>query len=289
MGAKKRATQSTTLKYLAIAAALGTAGYLISEKDPLTPEAKQERYIVFQKEGFYTAFAGLPTGKIKITNVRVPMVEYAHYKTTELPTLQRKLDEIKQRYGKTILAAEAVTRVPFDLIVAMMFIESAGVEKAVSRAGAVGLMQILPDTATFIIAMENIKKRLSDYEKDWIREHLGRRLDEGILKMRDLGTPVKNSLGILANRFVSKEDLFDPDLNILVGAIYLGILLDESREADGSYRLDKLVVRYNMGYYAMGKGKKMAGAPNEVVTRMPGEPQAYIKKLVGKNGLLTLV
>ncbi|WP_299760885.1 transglycosylase SLT domain-containing protein [uncultured Pontibacter sp.] len=286
---KPKSNQNQTgLKVLLGAGALLALYAALTPKDPLTPAAKAERYIMFQKG----TMAGLPTGKIKITNLRVPMVDYTYYQSHQLPNVHAALDDIKRTYGKTIQAVEAVTHVPFDLIVAMIFIESGGNPNAVSGANAVGLMQLLPDTAVFTVALENIKKRLSNYEKDWLRETLGNRLDSGILKMRDLGTEVKYG-GIIKNRFITKSDLFDPKLNILIGSIFLGILLDEHKEADGGYRLDKVVVRYNMGYNAMKKGALMTGSPNQVVARLDdqrkAEPSAYIKKLVGKNGLLTLV
>ncbi|WP_202621865.1 transglycosylase SLT domain-containing protein [Pontibacter russatus] len=282
----------------------GAAGLLLllfsRQADPLTPSAKENRVIEFtsayalHNTGYtrYSNMAGLgdtEPKKLKISTVPIPMVEQAHYQSHMLPTIQRQLDEIDSKYGKTMFAVQGVTRVPYDLLKTIMYIESGGNPQAVSGAGAVGLMQLLPDTATMVIALENIKKRLSDYEKDWLRETLGRRLDEGILKMRDLGSPVANKLGITKNRFVSKSDLFHAEFNILCGALFLGILLDESLEPSGLYRVDKVVVRYNMGYFSMKKGREMVGTAAQLVDRLPSEPAAYIRKLVGKNGLLTLV
>lgn len=228
-----------------------------------------------------------PKTKYKISTIPIPMVDYAHYSSHELPQIQDRLSEIEAKYGNIMLAAQGVTKVPYDLILTMIYIESAGNPRAVSHAGAVGLMQLIPDTAVFVVAMENIKKRLSIYEQEWLRETIGSRLD-CILKMPNLGTEVV-CRGIRGNKFITQEDLFDPSFNILCGAIFLGILLDEAKDANGLYRIDKVVVRYNMGYNAMSKGKKLVGSPNQMVAKLSSEPAAYVKKLVGKNGLLTLV
>lgn len=298
-GRKAALSNGELAKWLLAGGALAALAYATQDADPLTAAAKESRAIQFVSayalndtgHNRYSNMAGLGEAgnkKLKISTVPVPMVDHAHYTATMLPMIHKQLEAIDARYGDTIFAVQGVTRVPYDLIKAIMYIESGGDPKAVSHAGAVGLMQLLPDTATMVVAMENIKQRLSDFEKDWIRETLGRRLDEGILMMRDLGTPV-NALGIAKNKFVVKDDLFKPEFNILLGALFLGILLDESKEATGLYRVDKVVVRYNMGYFAMKKGRAMVGSPNQLVAMLPKEPASYVKKLVGKNGLLTLV
>jgi hypothetical protein len=58
------------------------------------------------------------------------------------------LRRLGQRYGPTVSAATRGTRVPPALVLAVMAVESAGRSDAVSRAGAAGLMQLMPATAT---------------------------------------------------------------------------------------------------------------------------------------------
>jgi Transglycosylase SLT domain len=62
------------------------------------------------------------------------------------PRLQH-LQEVSEQYGKDILRATLDTNVSPALVLAVIGIESAGKSDAVSHAGAVGLMQLIPATA----------------------------------------------------------------------------------------------------------------------------------------------
>lgn len=62
------------------------------------------------------------------------------------PRLQH-MQEVADKYGKDILRATLDTRVSPALVLAVIGIESAGQADAVSHAGAVGLMQLIPATA----------------------------------------------------------------------------------------------------------------------------------------------
>lgn len=62
------------------------------------------------------------------------------------PRLQR-MQEVADQYGKDILRATLDTNVSPALVLAVIGIESAGQPDAVSSAGAVGLMQLIPATA----------------------------------------------------------------------------------------------------------------------------------------------
>lgn len=62
------------------------------------------------------------------------------------PRLQH-MQDVADEYGKDILRATLDTRVSPALVLAVIGIESAGRSDAVSSAGAVGLMQLIPATA----------------------------------------------------------------------------------------------------------------------------------------------
>ena len=62
------------------------------------------------------------------------------------PRLQH-MQDMADEYGKDILRATLDTNVSPALVLAVIGIESAGRSDAVSSAGAVGLMQLIPDTA----------------------------------------------------------------------------------------------------------------------------------------------
>ncbi|HEX9857674.1 MAG TPA: lytic transglycosylase domain-containing protein, partial [Paracoccaceae bacterium] len=68
-------------------------------------------------------------------------------KAVAAPRLQH-MQEIAQSYGKDILTATLGTEVSPALVLAVIGIESAGRADAVSSAGAQGLMQLIPATAT---------------------------------------------------------------------------------------------------------------------------------------------
>jgi len=57
------------------------------------------------------------------------------------------LQDIAQRHGQDILAATIGTEVSPALVLAVISTESGGRAEAVSKAGAVGLMQLIPATA----------------------------------------------------------------------------------------------------------------------------------------------
>ena len=61
--------------------------------------------------------------------------------------VQERLRQIYRRYRAEIDEAAAATGLPPELIVAVIYHESGGNPRAVSRAGARGLMQLMPRTA----------------------------------------------------------------------------------------------------------------------------------------------
>lgn len=67
--------------------------------------------------------------------------------TVRAPRLQQ-MQDIASRYGKHILAATIDTNVSPALVLAVIGVESAGRVDAVSTAGATGLMQLIPATAS---------------------------------------------------------------------------------------------------------------------------------------------
>lgn len=81
---------------------------------------------------FELALASLSQGPDG-TSVRAPRMQH--------------MQEVADKYGKDILRATLDTNVSPALVLAVIGIESAGQADAVSHAGAVGLMQLIPATA----------------------------------------------------------------------------------------------------------------------------------------------
>lgn len=92
------------------------------------------------------------------------------------PRLQL-MQDIAQAQGISILTASIDTNVSPALILAVIAVESAGQVDIVSSAGAQGLMQLMPDTATrfgvddALVAQQNIQGGIKYL--DWLMEEFG--------------------------------------------------------------------------------------------------------------------
>lgn len=217
-------------------------------------------------------------------NVQIPSIQKAFYPDKDRSAIKKKIAEIYAKYKSEIDIVSKCTNVPINLILSFIFIESGGDPNAKSGAGAIGLMQLIPSSANDILIIERQKNRLTEMEKKILTEKLGDRFTQGIMKMPYLGASISFK-GVSTSSFVTKEDLYNPLFNILCGSIYLGLLLDEHTEG-GTVRLDKVVIRYNKGYFADSKGKNLIGSIANVISSAPTESKAYVLKLVGLNGTL---
>jgi soluble lytic murein transglycosylase-like protein len=214
-------------------------------------------------------------------NVPIPMTSTAFYSVDKTPQIKSALASIAKRYMNAIRLAEQLTKVPGAIILAVIFAESAGDKKIVSSAGAIGLMQLKTQTAHDTLVQENNFKRLSAAEKNILKKQLGKRLD-AIFAQKYLGQKLKVN-NYTAN-VVTKEDLLNPEFNILVGSIYLGLLIDQHEEK-GTLRLDKVILRYNQGYFYKPKGNTVTETLKSAKKRSE-EAYTYVLKVVGKNGIL---
>lgn len=215
-----------------------------------------------------------------MASIKIPMTDLAFYRKEETPLVKKKLDTIYNNYGNFIANSSKLCNVPEDVIHSFIFIESAGNPKAVSKAGAIGLMQLKPESASDMIHLENKSGNLSEQEKVLARKFLGSRLD-CILKMKYMGhkLPCNQNKGYS----VTKEDLLKPEFNIFCGTLYLSVLMRLHTE-NGIIRLDKVVVRYNRGYFS-----KPDGSLEQLLKKSPKETRDYITKLVGKYSPLDIL
>ncbi len=213
--------------------------------------------------------------------VPIPMTERVFYPVASLAQNKAKLELIGKKWFKEIRQAEYLTKVPGALILSIIFTESAGIPNLISSAGACGLMQLKPQTGNDVIFLENHSGRLSAEEILVLRKSLGIRLD-GPLKQKFLSHKIKEN-SFTGNVF-TRSDLMIPELNVLLGAMYLGILIDQHQEA-GILRLDKVLLRYGLGYFY----KPASGSIEQVLDHVKiksTEGYSYLLKVLGKNGLL---
>ncbi|WP_080056716.1 transglycosylase SLT domain-containing protein [Spirosoma aerolatum] len=213
---------------------------------------------------------------------RAPMTAEMYYTASQAVGNMDIVRTIRNQYGTFIQQASQLTNVPSAVIEAFCFIESAGNPSAKSSAGAVGLMQLTPDTCVTTIHLDNKDNRVSDEQLDVLGGYLGTKL-VNIRKLRYLGDEKAGNTKLVAS------DVINPEINLLIGAMLLGRLIDESTDflslTERLIRWDKVVFRYNAGYFYKIKAKTFAGVLSEAKAKAT-ETGNYILKLVGKNGLL---
>lgn len=262
-------TKQQKLLWITGIAAAGAGAYALYKKyaDRVTAQIKANRQIIACRETQCQMLAG------EIAKFDVPLYSMSFYTGANVAQVAAKLAQIKGQYGAVMQSVAQLTNLPETLIRGFSFIESAGVYNVVGGK-SIGLMQIDPVTAHGMIFLENKKGRLSEAEKAVLRKYLGGRLDL-ILKDKWMNQ----------SQHVTSQDLYNPEFNLLVGAIYLGILVDEHTEGQ-VLRLDKIVSRYNRGYFAK------SGLDGDLITvynRQPVITKNYILKLAGKDGVLDIL
>ncbi len=245
----------------------------------LSPSAKKRnRKIRFVRTDGSVSFDGERassfTGSFGSLKIKVPAIDVTTISKTDVPQVKAKLLKIKNTFSKEIAQAVQLTNVPEKVIESFIFVESSGNPN--SKGGiSIGLMQINPDTAIDVIWRDNKNGRLSDEEKTIIKSYIGESAFNSIIAQKWSGQ-IRGK--------VTDAQLYKPEFNILVGSAYIGILMDESTE-NGTVRLDKVIWRYNKGYFAK---KGLVGDIKQVYANA-GITQGYIGKIMGNNGTLDLL
>ena len=108
------------------------------------------------------------------------------------------------KYRLEIIRAGEEFGVDAALIASVINAESGFNEKAISSKGAVGLMQILPSTAEWVIQK---------------------------MRKQNINIPSYSSEELFSSQ-ISNGQLFDPNLNIRVGTFYLSYLIDKFENVD---------------------------------------------------------
>lgn len=218
-----------------------------------------------------------------ILNIKIPAIKLSYYDNVAASLNKKKVEEvIRVKYGKHINNISKLSNVPSQLIESFIFIESGGNPNA-KTPYAVGLMQVGLATASDALVFEKGAGRLSAAEAAIIKKKLGSRYSL-IEKVK----PKQKSIG---KTFITKEDLLDPEFNILVGTILLKQLIDEFTDKNGKVRMDKVISIYNAGRYGSTAKKIIASKePIDVlIKKVPKETNAYILKLLGERGILDTI
>jgi len=208
-------------------------------------------------------------------SLSIPQTDKAFYLNDEVKKIRKVLVKIDSRYGDVIETISKITLVSENILKAFIYEESNGKPEVKSYAGAIGLMQLKPSTANDIIYMKNRKKRLNSAEKEMLSKHIGNRAYR-ILLMKHAGQ----------SNYITPEDMIIPEFNILCGAIFLSLLIDQETK-NGSLRMDNVILRYGRGYFFKNKAKNF----NESLILHRNRPESYnsLLKIAGKNGLLDIL
>ena len=183
------------------------------------------------------------------------------------------MKNIEVKYGKYFKFASETSRIPKIILMAFCAVESGGNPTAGS-AGHItqGLMQWNRTFAQAQLEDELAKGRMSPAEKAKLAEY-GIKFD------------AKGK-----TRAITNADQLKPELNILIGSIILGQLIDTNWGTDGSgLRLDRVIAVYNAGAFgSTGKKARLGGhkTPALLAADVNAISSAYIKKIMGKNGAL---
>ena len=214
--------------------------------------------------------------------LKIPSINDKFYPDHVVPQIKNKVDNvIRAKYGKMIDNISDLTGLNSEIMESFIFIESAGNEKA-QTPYAVGLLQVGTSTASDGLVKEKSSGRLQKGEEEIIKKYIGSRWSN-LEKLK----PNQKSIG---KTFITRDDLFKPEFNLLVGSIILKQLIDEFTE-NGVPRLDKVVVIYNTGRFARPSKVAIAhkGTTKELINKLPKGQADYIRKLLGVNSLLDII
>lgn len=189
-----------------------------------------------------------------------------------------------QQFGNFFRAAASGTNVPVSILYTMAMIESTGNH---TRNGAVivtgrerstGIMQISPASFYETLKFEIRRNRLTPESQAVLRRFLpnfrftmGRSIPP---------TPSQATLDMIA------VALRNVEFNIWASAMVLRRLLEDTATADKVMRLDKAIVKYNVGEYSRPTRTEQfaTGDTTALLTVVPRITNEYIIKAVGKNG-----
>lgn len=212
------------------------------------------------------------------TIIKVPVAGLpAPTKWGSRQSIKSQLEKIWKNYGTFISNASVNSNIPKTLIASFIAVESGGNASAGSKGHVTqGLMQWNRNYAKSQLEKELKSGRMSDGEKNILKKY---------------GVMVSEN----AFRDVTNEDQLKPELNIAIGCIVLGQLLDENWAKSGKeYHIDRVISVYNAGAYgATGKMARQLttvkyDTPTKLAAAVNPITRAYISKILAKDGALDI-
>lgn len=199
-----------------------------------------------------------------------------------------QIQNIMSKYGTFIKFASENSKLPAEVIASFIAVESGG-KPLVGSGSIIGLMQWNSKYAKNLLEVENKMSRLTPAEKSKLASY-GIKFDANG-----------------KTREITYDDQIKPELNILIGSIWLGMLADSYHDggkstmingvrkkwaiddANGELRLDRMIAIYNGGPYGtFGLNARERNIPNAkaLADALPFPTNDYIKKMLGKNGAM---
>lgn len=200
--------------------------------------------------------------------------------------LKKQLKTGLEKYAPFFKAAAENSKLPVELLVAFAATES-GVGGNVGPVGhpTRGIMQWNRQYAKTQLESEYKLGRLTPAEKEIL---------------------ARNGIKFDANgktRVITEKDQMNPEVNILIGSILLGMYADsyiEGRKDQKPWgideanqlRVDRMIAVYNAGAYGdAGKKARFGNYPNpaSLANAVNSTTRAYIQLILGKNGFYDLM
>lgn len=215
---------------------------------------------------------------MKATNLTVPVEGLpSPIKWGSRLQIKGMLEKIWKNYGTFISNASVNSNIPKAIIASFIAVESGGN----ASAGASG----------------HVTQGLMQWNRNYAKSQLETELKNG--RMTDGEKAVFKKYGVMTanNNFrdITNADQLKPELNIAIGSILLGQLLDESwAKSDKGYHLDRVISVYNAGAY--GSTGKMArqlttpkyDTPTSLAAAVNSITSAYISKVLAKDGAMDI-
>jgi hypothetical protein len=187
--------------------------------------------------------------------------------------IKKMMDKINTKYGKFIDFVAKESNLPKQMISSFIAVESGGNE----RAGASG----------------HVTQGLMQWNRTYAKAQLEKEKKEGRMTRGEEDKLASYGIKFDANgktRAITNADQLKPELNILIGTIILGQLVDTDWGTEnGEIKLDRIISVYNAGAYG-DTGKKARSkaykTPMDLANAVNSTTRAYIKKILGTDGAL---
>lgn len=212
----------------------------------------------------------------------VPSFKIGRVSLSELEIAKKEMKAAEQEFALQIAQTVKCTGVPLQLGLPFMFLESRCKNVRNKHTSATGLMQLMPETAVDIVCInKKAIKENAELSAILLRLLGGKRFNGYVLPGMDGSTAIKRFGG------VSRNDLDNTELNIMLGFLYLRWLIRGHTRTNGSIDIERVIIKYNQGMNAKAVGSSPAQVLLFAKLRYGSEPANYILDMAGKNGYLT--